>query len=125
MKVSLFGMKTAWDEPSATWRHPASGKSWNGEGGSFKIGRDTDSAVSSVSVEPDLGSDTADPPLEYRLDATELVRGWLADPKSNFGAALAPVIDRGVDDGQFSRLQVLASEWRETSYTPKLSVELK
>jgi hypothetical protein len=124
-KVSLFGMKTAWDESSATWRRPANGKSWQKEGAAFTVGRDTGPAIASVTIEPDRGSDTVDPPLEYSLDATELVRSWLSDPKSNFGLAVAPVIDRGIDDGQFSRLQVLASEWREMMYTPKLTVEIK
>ncbi len=125
MRVSLFGLKTAWDEQTATWRHPASGKSWQGEGGLFAIGRDTGESVATVTVEPDAVSDTLDPPVEYRLDATALVQAWLAKPESNFGIALAPVIDRSVDDGQYSRVQVLASEHREVKYTPKLTVELK
>ncbi len=116
-KVSLFGMKSAWDEQSATWRRPATGKSWQGEGGTFAIGRDTGEAISGVTVEPDAAADTVDPPVEYRLDASDLVRAWLADPKSNFGLAIAPVIGRSVDDGQYTRFQVLASEYRETRYT--------
>ncbi|HEY2249818.1 MAG TPA: DNRLRE domain-containing protein [Planctomycetaceae bacterium] len=125
MQVSLFGMKSEWDEALATWRRPATGKSWQGAGGAFAIGRDTGAAISSVTVEPDAGTDIADPPIEYRLDATALVRAWLADPKSNFGVAIAPVIDRAVDDGQYSRVQVLASEYREVKFTPKLEVEIK
>jgi hypothetical protein len=124
MKVSLLGLKTAWDEQSATWRHPVSGKSWQGEGGAFTIGRDTGAALSSVTIAPDPTSDTVDSPIEYRLDATELVCAWLKDAKSNLGAALAPVIDRGVDDGQFTRAQVLASEYREARYTPRLTIEI-
>ena len=110
---------------SATWRHASKGQPWQGEGGVFTIGRDTGASVSSVTVEPDPVSDTVDPPVEYRLDATALVQAWLADPKGNFGVALAPVIDRGIDDGQFTRVQVLASEYREVKYTPKLTIELK
>ncbi len=125
LRVSLFGVKTGWDEATATWRHPAKGKSWRGEAGAFAIGRDTGETISSVTIEPDSVSDLADPPVEYRLDATAVVRGWLAEPKSNFGVVLAPVIDRSVDDGQYSRVQVLASEYREAKYTPQLVIELK
>jgi hypothetical protein len=123
-KVSLFGLKSTWDEQSATWRSPARGKSWQGANGAFTIGRDTGREISSVTIEPDQGSDTVDPPVEYRLDTTALVRAWIADAMSNFGVAVAPVIDRGVDDGQFTRVQVLASEYREARYTPKLIVEI-
>ena len=34
------------------------------------------------------------------------------------------MIDRAVDDGQFTRFQVTASEYREPKYTPKLTIEV-
>lgn len=122
-RVSLFGLKVAWDEGSATWLAPDRRKHWQEISKGFTLGRDTDMAASSVVVEPDQGSDTAEPPVEYHLDATDLVRTWLAHPARNLGAAIAPVIDRSVDDGQVTRFQVLTSEYRELKFTPKLTIE--
>jgi hypothetical protein len=122
-KVGIYGVKTPWEEGSATWKHPAAGKNWLGGADGFTVGRDTGPEVAHVIVEPDNGSDTADPPIEYQLDATALVKDWIANPKQNLGAAIAPVIDRSIDDGQFTRFQVLGSEYREPKYTPKLVVE--
>ena len=58
-------------------------------------------------VEPDQGGDTADPPSEYQLDVTDLVRSWLDGRAPNYGLAIAPVIDPSVDEGTLTRFQVL------------------
>jgi hypothetical protein len=121
-KVCAFGMKTPWDEAAATWKEPAAGKAWQG-GKSFAVGTDTGPACPPVIVEPDRGSDTVDPPLEYQLDVTALVQGWL-DGGPNHGLAVVPVPDRAIDDGNFTRFQMYASEYREVKYTPKLTIRL-
>ncbi|HUT88481.1 MAG TPA: DNRLRE domain-containing protein, partial [Thermoguttaceae bacterium] len=122
-KVCAFGLKTPWDEASATWQRPAADASWKG-GGRFAFGCDTTEPVDRVIVPPDAGSDTVDPPLEYQLDVTTLVRNWLSGEMPNHGLAIASVVDRAVDDGQWTRLQVLASEYRQAQYTPKLEIHV-
>jgi serine/threonine protein kinase len=123
-KVCAFPMKTAWDEATATWRQPSVGKTWKG-GNQFSFGTDTGLAGASVVVEPDNVNDTVDPPVEYQLDVTALVRAWLQDGTPNYGLAIAPVTDAAVDDGESSRFQVCASEYKRVEYTPKLTVELR
>ena len=73
-KVSAFPLKTAWDEATATWNQPADGKAWAGK--AFALGDDAGAASPPVVVKPDMGSDTVDPPLEYQLDVTDMVRAW-------------------------------------------------
>ncbi len=121
-KVCAFGMKTPWDEATATWTEPAAGKAWQG-GKVFAPGTDTGPAGPAVVVEPDRGSDTVDPPLEYQLDVTALVQGWL-DGAPNHGLAVMPVPDRAVDEGHFTRFQAYASEYTRAKYTPKLTIRL-
>lgn len=123
-KVCAFGLKTPWEEAAATWNRPSADASWKG-GDAFAFGLDTTEPVDHVVVPPDAGSDTVDPPLEYRLDVTSLVRNWLAGTIPNNGLAIATVIDRAVDEGHFTRLQVLASEHGEARYTPKLEVQVR
>jgi hypothetical protein len=123
-KVCAFGLTGPWDEATATWRRAAAGRPWKG-GGHFAFGVDTGSAGPPVVVPPDRGSDTVDPPLEYRLDVTELVRSWLGERLPNHGLAVAPVIDRAVDEGHHTRFQVYASEHPRAQYTPRLTVELR
>lgn len=122
-KVAAFGLKTPWNEGAATWAQPGAGKKWKG-GAGFAFGKDTGPAGPHVVVPPDQGGDTADPPLEYRLDVTELVRAWVSGAAPNDGLAIAPVIDHAVDNGQWSRFQVLASEHSQSQYTPKLEIRL-
>ena len=55
---------------------------------------------------------------------TTLVRNWLSGEMPNHGLAIASVVDRAVDDGQWTRLQVPASEYRRAQYTPKLEIHL-
>jgi hypothetical protein len=123
-KVVAMPLKTAWDEDTVTWKQPAAGKKWQG-GTRFAFGTDTGTPSKHVVVKPDMGSDTVDPPLEYQLDVTDMVRGWLDGTLANHGLAIAPVVDRAVDDGQFTRFQMYASEYREIKYTPKLTVYLQ
>jgi hypothetical protein len=124
-KVCAFGLKTAWDEAAVTWRQPAAGKSWRG-GKGFAFGADTGPAGAGVVVPPDQeGSDTVEPPLEYRLDVTGLVRSWLDGTAPNHGLAIAPVIDPSVDEGFFTRFQVYGCEHDRAQYTPKLTVQVR
>ena len=102
-KVCAFPLKTAWDEATVTWREPAVGKSWQG-GKGFAFGADAGPAGPAVVVQPDEGSDTVDPPIEYQLDVTDLVRSWLDGGAPNHGLAIAPVIDPSVDEGYHDAL---------------------
>jgi hypothetical protein len=122
-KVCAFPLKTAWNEKTVSWNQPAAGKTWQG-GKTFVLEKDAGVASPHVVVKPDMGSDTADPPIEYTLDVTDIVKGWLSG-EANYGVAIAPVIDRQIDEGQHTRFQVYASEWRELKQTPKLTVEVK
>jgi Protein kinase domain len=121
-KVCALPLKTAWDEATVTWRQPAAGQSWRG-GAAFAFGADTGPPGPGVVVEPDQGSDTVDPPIEYQLDVTDLVRSWLDGGAANHGLAIAPVIDPGVDEGFLSRFQVYGLEHGRAQYTPKLTVQ--
>jgi hypothetical protein len=121
-KVCVFPLKTEWDEESVTWREPAAGRSWKG-GQSFALGADAGEAGAGVVVEPEQGNDTADPPIEYQLDVTDLVRAWLDGKAPNYGLAIAPVIDRNVDEGLSARFQLFGSESSRGQYTPKLTVQ--
>jgi hypothetical protein len=123
-KVCALGMNTPWEEASATWQRPAAGASWKG-GAGFAFGQDTTEPVGHVIVRPDAGSDTVDPPIEYQVDVTTLVRRWISGRMPNHGLAIAPVIDRAVDEGHYVRFQVLASEHREARHTPKLEIHLR
>jgi hypothetical protein len=124
-KVCAFPLKTPWDEANVSWRQPEAGKSWQG-GKSFAFGVDTGPAGPSVVVEPDKeGTDTADPPIEYRLDVTEVVRSWLDGAHPNHGLAIAPVIDPSVDEGIKTRFQLYGSEHSQAAYTPKLTVQVR
>jgi hypothetical protein len=49
----------------------------------------------------------------------------LSGAASNHGLAIAPVIDRVIDEGQFTRFQLYASEHERVRYTPKLTVQLE
>src|SRR5262249_33266997 len=98
-KVGAFALKTAWDEPTGTGRRPAAGRTGR-RGQDCAFGADTGPAGPAVVVQPDQeGTDTVDPPLEYQLDVTELVRSWRDGGAPNYGLAIAPVIDRRVDEG--------------------------
>ncbi len=121
-KIMAFPLTTAWDEGTATWQKPANGKQWKG-GDSFAFGKDTGRPSPHIVVPPERGGDTADPPLEYQLDVTEMVRDWLTGKSPNHGMAIAPQVDRKIDDGQYSRMQILGSEYGRKQYTPKLTVE--
>jgi lysophospholipase L1-like esterase len=122
-KVCAFPLKTAWDEKTATWRRPADGKTWQG-GKHFGLAADAGPASPHVVVKPDMGSDTVDPPLEYQLDVTELVKAWLAG-SPNHGLAIVPVPDRGIDEGNFTRFQIYSSKHNRMQFTPKLTVLLQ
>ena len=123
-KVCAFPLKTAWDEATVTWREPAPGRSWQG-GEGFAFGPDAGPAGPAVVVQPDQGRDTVDPPTEYRLDVTDLVRTWLDGGAPNHGLAIAAVIDPSVDEGIQTRFQVYGSEHGREQYTPGLTVQVR
>jgi serine/threonine protein kinase len=123
-KVCAFGMKTPWEEASASWRQPAERKKWK-NGNHFAVGTDTFAASPPTIVLPDKGTDTVDPPLEYQLDVTELAKAWLSGQIENHGLAIVPVPDQGVDRGLGTRFQVYGSEHERTKYTPKLTLAIR
>jgi serine/threonine protein kinase len=124
-KVCASPIRTAWDPATVTWQEPAAGKAWQG-GTGFAFEADAGPGGSAVVVEPDQpGTDTVDPPIEYQLDVTNLVRSWLDGSVPNFGLAIAPVIDPGVDENVLSRFQVYGSKHRQAEYTPKLTVQVR
>jgi hypothetical protein len=120
-KVHAHALTTAWNEQQATWRQPSAGAKWRGNV-SFRVGVDTGPMSPHVIIQPNGRQDTVDPPDQYEVDVTELVRSWLAGTIPNYGLAIVPQIDRSVDDGHFSRFQILASEYEQVRYTPKLTV---
>ena len=123
-KVHAFPVQTAWDEKTVTWRESAAGKSWQ-DGAGFAFGADTGPPGPAVVVKPEQGSDTAEPPLEYQLDVTDLVRAWLNGGTPNHGLGIAPVIDTTVDEGLLTRFQVCGSQYSRPQYTPKLTVQTR
>ena len=123
-KVCAFPLKTAWEESSATWNQPADGKTWKG-GKTFSLKEDAGAASPPTVVKPDMGSDTVDPPLEYQLDVTDMVRAWLDGTAANHGLAIIPVPDRAIDEGYHTRFQMYASEYPQVKYTPKLTVVME
>jgi hypothetical protein len=123
-KVCAFPLTTTWEQQAVTWRHPSADKSWR-DGAGFSFGSDTGPAGAAVVVKPEQGSDTAEPPIEYQLDVTELVRAWLDGVTPNFGLAIAPVIDATVDEGLLTRFQVCGSQYSREQFTPKLTVQAR
>jgi hypothetical protein len=123
-KVCAFPLRTPWDEVTVTWREPAVGKSWQG-GQGFVFGTDAGPAGPPVVVEPEKGGDIADPPIEYQLDVTDMVRSWLDAQAPNYGLAIAPVMDPSVDEGTLTRFQIYSSENSREQHTPKLTVQVQ
>ena len=123
-RVSVFPMKTAWDESTVTWNAPQEGKSWQG-GASFDLAAGREPAGPGVVVLPEQGTDTVDPPTEYQFDVTDLVKSWLDGGTQNLGVAIAPVIDPSVDEGVLSRFQIFSSEHSHVNQTPKLTLQVR
>jgi hypothetical protein len=78
-----------------------------------------------IVVKPDQRGDTADPPIEYQLDVTAMVKAWLDGSAANEGLAILPLVDRPTDDGLFSRFQIYASESGNPKVTPKIVLEFE
>jgi hypothetical protein len=117
-----------WDEGTVTWKQAAAGSPWKGlfPSTGFAVGADTlKEPDGDVVVPPDQGTDTVDPPLEYSIDVTKSVVAWLTGKAPNRGLAVVAIVDREVDDGQWTRTQLLASEYGQTQFTPKLTIELR
>lgn len=123
-KVCAFAMTTPWEEAGATYRQAADGRPWKG-GHAFSLGVDTGPVGSPSIIKPDAGADTADPPVDYRLDVTDAVQAWLDGRAPNFGLAIAPVSDRTIDDGATTRFQIYASESSRTAATPRLTLHVQ
>jgi Protein kinase domain/Disaggregatase related repeat len=123
-RVTVFPMKTAWDESTVTWNAPQEGNTWQG-GASFDLAVDASTAGAGVVVLPEQGSDTVDPPTEYQFDVTDLVKSWLDGRTPNLGLAIAPVIDPSVDEGVLSRFQIFSSEHSHVNQTPKLTLQVR
>ena len=121
-KVCAFPVKTAWDESQASWRHAAISRRWQG-GREFAFGTDTGPPSPHILVAGGDGKEM-NPPLEYTIDVTAMAQAWL-DGSPNYGLAIAPVIDRKIDEGYHTRFQVYASEWTQTKWTPRLTIVLK
>jgi len=122
-KVCAFPLRTAWEESTATWAQPKVGAKWKG-GAGFAFDKDAGPAEKHIIVPPDRGGDTCNPPLEYKIEVTGMVREWVSGKSPNHGVAIASVIDRSVDEGQWTRFQVTSSERDPVQYTPKLSIEI-
>lgn len=121
VRVGLFPVTQSWDEATATWRQASAGQPWRGDT-TFSSRLHLGSVVDQMIANPDIQHDTVDPPAEYQWNVTQLVSSWLRG-QPNYGMAILPIPDRGVDDGNHVRFQVLASEYREKRYTPKLTLE--
>jgi serine/threonine protein kinase len=122
--VCAFPLKTAWDEVAVTWREPDVNKSWKGNQG-FAFEVDTGPPEPGVTVKPQDANDTEDPPIEYQLDVTKLVRSWLGGESPNYGIAIAPILDPSVDGGTQSRFQIYTSEHSQENCTPKLTLQIQ
>ena len=121
-KLGAFPLVTEWDEAVATWKQPAAGQRWRG-GNQFVLGQDAGPAENFILVKPDDGGDTVEPPAAYSIDITTMARSWLGGTASNAGVALVPVADRAVDQGNYTRFQVCASEYARAAFTPRLVLE--
>jgi hypothetical protein len=122
--VSAFALKTPWDEATVCWSEPAAGKLWKGSKG-FSFEQDAGLPGPTIVVTPEGASDTVDPPAEYQLDVTDIVRDWMERDSPNNGLAIAPLIDPSVDKGIQSRFQIFGTEHTHGLYTPKLTVHVR
>jgi hypothetical protein len=121
-KLAAVPVLTEWDEATATWNQPAAGKRWRG-GAQFALDKDAGPAENFVIIKPDDGADTVEPPAAYSVDVTAMTRGWLAGMTPNAGVALVPIPDRAIDEGNYTRFQVCATEYSRAAYTPRLVLE--
>lgn len=131
-QVRVYPVLSAWQESAATWLQASPGAPWKGKstkaGGAngFELGVDTGPPAGMVIVRPDEpGTDTVDPPIEYQIDVTDLVRNWLEKKQENHGLALAGEATAAVDQGFQTRFQIYASEYDRPQYSPKLHIYLK
>lgn len=123
-KVAAFPVLQEWDATTVTWKQASAGKPWHNPSG-FSFAEDAGKTSPPIHVPPEPLSDTVDPPRESLLDVTVIVRHWHAGQSKNFGFAVAPVIDRTVDEGNFTRMQILASESPRVEFTPRLLIDVE
>lgn len=119
-RLDVAPVLRSWDEDATSWRSATNEEKW--PTGEFRVGQDTATAVARTVAPPDMGGDVADPPIVLEWDITNVVREWLAGKRPNHGLAVLPIVDRTVDDGNYTRLQVFASESREQKYSPALEL---
>ncbi len=118
--VCALPLKQAWDEDTATWRRSAAGAAWLG-GDCYAYGVGPGPASPQIVVLPNRQQDVVDPPVEYQMDVTGMVRTWLAG-QPNHGLAIAPLIDPSVDRHVPSYFSIYGSEHERGEFTPKLTV---
>jgi hypothetical protein len=124
MGVAAFPLETEWDEYEATWSRPSRKTRWKG-GEGFSISADAGPRSVPVIIPPNADRDIVFPPIEYRLDITEAVRDWLSGERPNYGVAVMPLLDRSIDEGHYSRIQIIGAESKKAKYVPKLEIELR
>lgn len=120
-RVCAYPITTPWVADEATWNRASRSSGWKSS--HFTIGSDTSGQVGQTIIPPDRGSDIADPPLEYHIDITAAVEAWLTGSKSNLGIAVGPVVDRDIDEGHFTRIQLYGSKWQKKEETPQLILQ--
>ena len=119
-RLDVTAVGRSWDEQTATWKLANASEPW--PQGEFSPVRDSAAAVAKTIATPDQGSDIAEPPVVLDWDVTMLVREWLEGKRENLGLAVRPIVDRMVDDGHFTRLQVFVSESRDPRVGPELEL---
>jgi len=128
-RVGIFRVASRnWDENNVCWSEPMPGIKWRGEF-EFKVGRDTppeDFTDAEVLIKPEPKVDTVeDAPHKYRVDITRLVQSWAKKEFPNFGLAIVPISDRSVDEGNHTRFQIYAGEFKTPEYRPKILIYAK
>lgn len=124
-RLDVVAVERNWDEQSVTWRMATANERW--PQGEFLLSTNmapavTKTVVAKTVAPPDQGSDIADPPIVLEWDVTKLVSEWLAGKRENYGLAIMPVVDRTIDGGHFTRLQVYGSETGEVRVGPELEL---
>jgi hypothetical protein len=121
-RVAVSEPLVRWKADEATWKQASASQPWSG-GTAFSLHKDAGEPFGDLIVEPDEpGTDTLDPPRAIEIDVTQSVRRWLADPTSNRGLVLCPVVDREIDEGYHTRFQVYASEYANQDWIPRLEI---
>ena len=120
VRLCAFSVGQPWDEDTVTWRRASTARKWRG-GPNYAFSVGPGPASRSVILEPLATAAQAAATREIQLDVTGMVRMWLrATP--NHGLSVSPVIDRNIDRGVSSELNIFASEYSVRELTPKLTL---